>query len=916
MTQESSELPRPAKKSSGLKWIAIIIVVVVVVAGIVAAVELRPKPSTSSQPLSIAPFATAVTTLAGSNIIFNPGLPAHSTFTKLVWNFGNGYTETVTSGNGIVNYSYPSPGSYLVSLIVYNKTSMVSNNNSLFPITVNPSLSTNPAAIDGPITLSGSSAVYNNASSTRNQAIGLNGWVNLTFGGLLAPTPLTVGSNVPGDTAYVIESFTWKIDNNTQIIADNNTGLPETVNITFSNPGLHVVDLITESKDTYNGSTVNGSYEMTIAVGNYSILKNMPKVPINTNLVVNAEYVPGGLNTLDPAIAYDYTSDEVIEEIYQPLVMTNGTSTTQFNPVIATNVPSVANGEVTPNLLNWTFYINTSIKFSNGDPVNAYDVYISAARALLFANDPGTPGWTIAYGLLPAPSISGPFNNSFFWIHHAITWNNTTQSVTFHMLPSKPTWLPNAPAIYGGINYGPLNQSYPVTNYGLPNSFLLDLCVNPVFDVMDYNWLVQHGAAPQNNSASYAYWSSNITSPGLLSNWNQFVHYHAMGTGPYQLALYEPATSVILKVNPYYNATQGMLPQSKLIKEVEIEYLTSEDEAQLQLESGEAQFGTDAFPISQTNALMKYVDSGVLQTVQIPSFGLYFYSFNMAVNVTGAQVYDSQTNIPSNFFANLSVRKAFAYAFNISYLINICYSADGIKYAIPFSGVFPPGSIDVPTNITSEYPQIYNLSLARFYWEQTPYYKSGTKLYFPLFNVAGNPANDEMDTVWANDISEATEGQVTVLPVDISYDLWLDYSAAPPTQDPMPLWYDVWVGFTPTTQYASPMLGPFGYNDWTDGFAYGTPGWNNTTNPNQWANISEMWKLLDLAAESTNSSQVALDYYKADVIAIKEFFYVGTMEPINLIAFSTAINPSSLADTENPIQGGNLIIYYSLQYKS
>ncbi|MCL4333870.1 MAG: ABC transporter substrate-binding protein [Candidatus Thermoplasmatota archaeon] len=917
MTQEPSEPPAPAKKSSATKWIAVIIVVVVlVVAGVVATVELRPKTSTQQQPLSISPSTTAVATLAGTNIIFSPGLPAGATFTKLVWNFGNGHTDVVTTGNGIVNYSYSTPGSYLVSLSVYNKTSMVSNNNSLLPITVNPSLSANPAAVEGPIVLSSSSAVYDNASSTGNQTIGLNGWVNLTFGGLLDPTPLTVGSNVSGDTAYTIQSFTWNIDNGSQIIADNNTGLPETINVTFNVPGLHVVNLKTESMDSSTGQTVNGSYIMTIAAGNYSILVNVPKVSINTNLVVNAEYMPGGLNTLDPAIAYDFTSDEVIEEVYQPLVVTNGTSTTQFNPVIATNVPSVANGEVTSNLLNWTFYINTSIKFSNGDPVNAYDVYVSAARALLFANDPGTPGWTLAYGLLPAPTISGPFNESFYWIHHAITWNNTTQSVTFHMLPNTLTWLPNTSAVYAGVNYGPLNQSYPVTNYGLPTSFLLALWENPVFDVMDYKWLVQNGAVPQNTSASYAYWSNNTTSPGLLSNWNQYVHYHMMGTGPYYLALYEPATSVILKVNPYYNATQGMLPQSKLIKEVEIEYLTSEDAAQVQLETGEAQFGTGAFPISQTSGLMKYVDSGILQTAQVASFGLYVYSFNMAINVTGAQTYDSQTNIPSNFFANLSVRKAFAYAFNISYLINVSYSSDGLRYAIPFSGVFPPGSIDVPTNITSQYPQIYDLNKAKFYWEQTSYYKNGTKLYLPLFNVEGNPANDEMDTVWANAINAATNGQVTVLPVDISYTLWLDYGATPPTQDPMPLWYDTWVGFSPTTQYASPMLGPFGYDDWTDGFAYNTPGWNNTTNPNQWANITQMWNLLNLAAESTNSSQIALDYYMADVIAIKEFFYVGTMEPVNLVAFSTAINPASLADTENPVQGANLIIYYGLQYKS
>ncbi len=915
MTQATTNPPPSVKKSSAIKWIAVVVVVIVVVGALVAVVENHPKHAVSSPPLSISPTTTSIAALAGSTITFSPGLPSGSSFKKLVWNFGDGQTVTDTNGSGVVSYAYPVPGSYLVSLVVYNATSMISNNASLLPVTINPSLTANPAAIEGPIVIDASSAVYDNASSTGNQTIGPNGWANLSFGGLSAPSPLTVGTETP-NTAYTIQSFTWSIDGGAQTIADNNTNLPETVNLTFTSTGFHVVNLITQSEDASNGSIVNGSYMETIAVGNYSIVKVVPSVPINKNMVVNAEYSIGGLNTLDPAIAYDFTSDEVIQEIYQPLVTTNGTSTTQFNPVVAKQIPTVANGEVTPNMLNWTFYINTSLKFSNGDPVTAYDVYISVARGLLFANDPGTPGWTLAYGLLPAPSISGPFNESFYWIHHAVTWDNTTNSVTFHMLPTALTWLPNSSAIYAGVNYGMLNQSYPVTNYGLPSSFLLALWENPVFDVMDYSWLVVHGAAPQNTSASYAYWANNSTSPGLVSNWNQYIHYNAMGSGPYYLALYEPATSVILKVNPYYAATQGMLPQNKLIPEVEIEYLTSESAAQAQLESGEAQFGTNAFPVSQTSTLMKYVNNHILNTISVPAFGLYTYSYNMDVNVTGAKIYDAQTNIPSNFFANLSVRKAFAYAFNISYLTNVSYYSDGISYAIPFSGVFPPGSQDVPSNITAEYPQTYNLSMAKHYWEQTSYYASGTKLYFPLFNVAGNPENDEMDTIWAEDISAATNGQVTVLPVDVSYDLWLSYSAVPPGQNPLPLWFDTWVGFSPTSQYASPMIGPFGYDDYADGFSYGVPGWNNTTNPAQWAQMSQMWNYLNLAGETTNTSQISLDYYKADVIAINLYLYVGTMEPVNILAFSSSIKSSSLAATENPVEGANLVIYYALQYNT
>lgn len=905
MTQQESIRPPPAKRSFGMKWITVIVVVVVVVGALVVIVELNHKPSTSTVPLSISPSTSGISSLVGSNLIFNPGLAKGSTFTKMVWNFGNGHAVTVTSGNGVVSYAYPNPGSYLVSLAVYNKTSVVTNNNSLIALTVNPSLTTNPAAIEGPIST--------DVTTTGNQTVPVNAYVNVSYGGLLAPDPLSVGSQVPGDTAYTIQSFTWYIDNTSQVIQDNNTGLAETINVTFRIPGFHVINLETET--AANGTTVNGSYIMTIAVGNYTIFQNVPKVAINRNLVVNAEYVPGGLATLDPAIAYDFTSDEVIQEIYQPLVVTNGTSTSQFNPVAATQVPSVANGEVTANMLNWTFYINTTLQFSNGDHLNAYDVYVSVARALLFSNDPGTPGWTLASGLLPAPSISGPFNESFYWIHHAVTWNNTTQSVTFHFLPTAPTWLPNTSAIYAEQNYGMLNQSYQVTNYATNQYFLLALWENPLADPMDYNWLVQHGAAPQNTSASYAYWANNTTSPGLLQNWNQYVHYNAMGTGPYMLSLYEPATEILLKVNPYYHATQGMLPQKSLIPEVEIEYLTNEGTAQQQLESGFAQFATGAFPVSATSTVLKYVSDGLLQTATVPSVGVNFWSFNMAINVTGAKSYDSQTNIPSNFFANLNVRKAFSYAFNVSYYENITWTSQGIKYGQLFSGVFPPGEPYITNNITTNYPQVYNISMARYYWEQTLYYKNGTKLYLPIFNVEGNPEDDQMQTVWVNDISQATNGQVTLLPVDISYPLWLDYSGDLPGQNPLPLWWDTWIGYSPTTQYAAPLLQIYGFDDYADALAP-VPGFNYTTNPNQWANITTMWDLLYNATITTNATEITLDYYKADVIAIKLFLYVGTMEPVTLLAFSSAIQPSSLTPTYNPVIGANEIMYYSLQYKS
>jgi len=195
-----------------------------------------------------------------------------------------------------------------------------------------------------------------------------------------------------------------------------------TINVTFTNPGINFVEL----NVTTSGPTGNffGTYEVTIAVGNYSIMKIVPKIAPNRNELIDAAYLPGGPATFDPALTSDVVSQEVTFEIYQGLLMNTNNSINTYVPVIAKNIPSIQNGEeqVSPNgFVNFTFYINTSLQFSNGDHVSPYDVYVSFARDLLFAYDPGSPDWGLASLMLPAPSIFGPFNNSFYWIHRVFS---------------------------------------------------------------------------------------------------------------------------------------------------------------------------------------------------------------------------------------------------------------------------------------------------------------------------------------------------------------------------------------------------------------------------------------------------------------------------------------------------------------
>ena len=913
--EKSTENPMPKKRSRTTIAIVIVIVVIVVIGGVIMVVTPH-KPTKVSQPLSIAPYSSSTEILQGSSITFYTGITPGTPFTKAVWNFGDGSTNTITSGDGTVSHTYTEPGTYLISLVIYNSTSQISNNKSLIEVTVLPSLSANPAAIYGPI------EVNDNSAGNTNQTIPVNGWINMSFAGITAASPLEVGSPVPSDPSYTLTAIKWDIDNGAQVVNSSSGSNEGVLNYSFSSSGFHTVDLMITSSGP--SGMVTGQYIDTIAVGNYSIQSKVSKVALNPDEIVDATYQPGGPETFDMSLEDDTVSQEVTFEIYQGLLAMSNTSIDTYLPQIAINVPSVSNGEITTyNFMgtnhtaqNYTFYINTTLQFSNGDHVTPYDVYVTFARQILFANDLG-PGWLVDSMLVPGQSVFGPFNESFYWIHHAITWNNTTDSVTFHLLPSVPTWLPNESAIYAGQNFGSLNQSYPVSNWGGEPSFLEDMTVTPDGGgpdaaIMDASWLVEHGAFPANNSAAYAAFANTTSGPGSINNENEYVKYHTMGTGPYELKLYEPSQEAILTLNPYYHQTPGLLPPNKIIPELVIEFLTDESTAIQQIESGEAAFATGAFPVGSTPIALALEKQGILKSSTGASISFNYFAYNFDINISGAKSFDSQTNIPATFFANLSVRKAFSYAFNESYWINVANTNSGITFMQNLTGVIPPGLVGYSANLTKQYPEIYNITMAKYYWDQTNYSKSGMKLYLPMFNWEGNPSVDEMYANWAQAISIATNGQVTAEPIDTTFDNILTFTGYGAGVDPMPIYFLGWSGGSAQV-YASVFYAEYGFQPFCDGI---TPpsAFNATSYPSQWQNFTEIWNYLNLAAETPNSTLATNYYYQAQKTALSLYLYVGTSVSVSVLYYSSAINPASLSLTL--LNGAVDILYYDVQYNS
>ena len=90
----------------------------------------------------------------------------------------------------------------------------------------------------------------------------------------------------------------------------------------------------------------------------------------------------GQPDVLDPAIAYDDASGQIIQAIYETLITYHGSSADTFDPLLAEQIPTIANGGITNNNMTYTFDIKHGIKFASGDTLDADDVVYSFKRVI------------------------------------------------------------------------------------------------------------------------------------------------------------------------------------------------------------------------------------------------------------------------------------------------------------------------------------------------------------------------------------------------------------------------------------------------------------------------------------------------------------------------------------------------------
>ena len=93
------------------------------------------------------------------------------------------------------------------------------------------------------------------------------------------------------------------------------------------------------------------------------------------------------ITSLDPALAYDFFSIELVNQIFDTLI-TYEPVTSNLVPSLATQVPTVANGGVSADGKNYTYVLKPGLHFSDGTALNATVVKRALDRTIRL-NDPG-----------------------------------------------------------------------------------------------------------------------------------------------------------------------------------------------------------------------------------------------------------------------------------------------------------------------------------------------------------------------------------------------------------------------------------------------------------------------------------------------------------------------------------------------
>ena len=341
----------------------------------------------------------------------------------------------------------------------------------------------------------------------------------------------------------------------------------------------------------------------------------------------------GDVESLDPAYAYDTSSEAIIwPTVYETLITYQGSSTSRYVPILATEVPSLANGLISADGLTYSFPIRKGVHFHDGTEMTPEDVRYSMLRFMLQDRD-GGPSWLLLTSLVGKDSTRDGDKV-------VVTYEEAAKAVT----------------VQGGNVVFHLDHPYGA---------FLSIVAAWSF-VMPRTWAASHG----DWDGSAGTWQK-FNNPKLQ---DRYAFDHMNGTGPFKLQQWDrQAKQIVLLRNDNYWRPPARLARV-VVRSVE-EFTTR----RLALAQGDA----DIIDVQRADQSKVVGMADVTIRDDFPSLVVQVIHFNFKIDPTanpdvGSGKLDGN-GIPPDFFSDLHVRRAFAYAFDYATYIRDGYRTKAIQ---------------------------------------------------------------------------------------------------------------------------------------------------------------------------------------------------------------------------------------------
>jgi peptide/nickel transport system substrate-binding protein len=348
----------------------------------------------------------------------------------------------------------------------------------------------------------------------------------------------------------------------------------------------------------------------------------------------------GDQNTLDPHFSYDTGSSELIYQVYEGLIAYKGSSVTEFEPLLATEVPSIVNGLISEDGLTYTFPIREGVKFSNGNPLTPEDVKYSFLRGLI-QDRSGGPVWML---------------------HEPITGKGGLSAVTKEVVgvdnPKELTEEQSAKVYAELEKHIEIDGNNVIFHLAQPYPPFLNIIAQGASwgSILDKEWTIAQGDWDGEPTSIAKYYDPTKENDPLYDK--------MMGTGPFILVEWVNGDHVIFQRNDDYWRTPANF-KTVIIKNID-EWSTRK----LMLQRGDADI------VYVPNQYMDQVREleGVKITEGIATLQNMVGIMNWDIDVKGNEAVGSAKldgkGIPADFFNDIHVRKAFSYAFNYEAFIS------------------------------------------------------------------------------------------------------------------------------------------------------------------------------------------------------------------------------------------------------